>query len=76
MSGSQIGEIADKRVALTPSTWAALSGLKKPGKTLGDTVADLIAEHQRRALETDLDEIDRKGAFVPWNEAKKKIGLK
>lgn len=76
MSGNQIPEIADKRVALTPSTWAALSGLKKPGKTLGDTVSDLIAEHQRRALEKDHDEIDRMGEFVPWDKAKKELGLK
>ena len=31
-------EIANKRVALTQSTWAALSNIKAPGKSLGDTV--------------------------------------
>jgi hypothetical protein len=76
MAGNQTAEIADKRVALTPSTWAAICGLKKPGKTLGDTVAELIAEHQRKALEADLDEIDRTGEFVPWDQAKKKLGLR
>jgi hypothetical protein len=68
-------EIANKRVALTPSTWAALSNIKTPGKSLGDTVADLITEHQRRALERDLDEIDENGNFIPWEEAKKELGL-
>jgi len=68
-------EIANKRVALTPSTWAALSNIKTPGKSLGDTVADLITEHQRRALERDLDEIDENGDFIPWEEAKKELGL-
>jgi len=68
-------EIADKRVALTPSTWADLSRLKEPGKTLGDTVADLIAEHQLRTLERDLDEIDKDAHFVPWDKAKKELGL-
>lgn len=74
-SVSRQEEIADKRVALTPSTWADLSRLKEPGKTLGDTVADLIAEHQMRLLEKDLDEIDKKGQFVPWDQAKKELGL-
>jgi hypothetical protein len=68
-------EIANKRVALTPSTWAALSNIKTPGKSLGDTVADLITEHQKRALERDLDEIDENGDFVPWEDAKKELGL-
>jgi hypothetical protein len=68
-------EIANKRVALTPSTWAALSNIKTPGKSLGDTVSDLITEHQRRTLERDLDEIDANGHFIPWEEAKRELGL-
>jgi hypothetical protein len=68
-------EIANKRVALTQSTWEALSNIKPPGKSLGDTVSDLITEHQRRALERDLDEIDANGDFIPWEKAKKELGL-
>ena len=68
-------EIANKRVALTPSTWAALSNIKAPGKSLGDTVSDLITEHQKRALERDLDDIDANGHFIPWEKAKKELGL-
>jgi hypothetical protein len=68
-------EIADRRVALTPSTWASLSNLKQPGKTLGDTVADLIAEHQLRMLERDLDEIDAHGEFIPLDQAARELGL-
>ena len=68
-------EIANKRVALTPSTWAVLLNIKTPGKSLGDTVADLITEHQKRALERDLDEIDENGDFIPWEDAKKELGL-
>ena len=74
VKGDQM-EIANKRVALTPSTWAALSNIKTPGKSLGDTVAELITEHQRRALERDLDEIDANGQFIPWDKAKKELGL-
>ena len=68
-------EIANKRVALTPSTWTALSEIKPPGKSLGDTVAELIAEHRMRTLERDLNEIDAKGHFIEWDEAKKELGL-
>ena len=68
-------EIANKRVALTPSTWAALSDIKPPGMSLGDTVAVLIAEHRMRSLERDLDDIDANGNFIPWDEAKKELGL-
>jgi hypothetical protein len=71
----KLGEIANKRVALTPSTWEALSNIKTPGKSLGDTVADLITEHQKRTLERDLNEIDENGQFIPWEEAKKELGL-
>jgi hypothetical protein len=71
----ELVEIANKRVALTPSTWAALSNIKPPGKSLGDTVADLITEHQKHMLERDLDEIDANGDFIPWEKAKKELGL-
>jgi hypothetical protein len=73
--GGSLPEIANKRVALTPSTWEALSALKKPGKSLGDTVADLINEHQRRNLEMDLDAIDAHEKFIPWSQAKKDLGI-
>jgi hypothetical protein len=68
-------EVANKRVALTESTWVALSRLKKPGKTFGETVADLIAEHQARMLERDLDAIDKNAHYVSWDKAKKDLGL-
>jgi hypothetical protein len=74
-SANQTEEIANKRVALTPSTWASLSRLKEPGKSLGDTVADLIAEHQLRTLERDLDQIEKTAKYVSWDKAKKDLGL-
>jgi hypothetical protein len=75
MTAQKQSDVATKRVALTPGTWAALSNIKEPGKTLGQTVADLIAEHQRRKLELDLDEIDATGTFTSWEEAKKELNL-
>jgi len=69
------GEIANKRVALTPGTWATLSNLRKPGQTFDETIAELIAEHQRRQLIADLDEIDATQETVTWDKAKKRLGL-
>jgi hypothetical protein len=68
-------EIATKRVALTPGTWATLSSLRKPGQTFDDTIADLITENQRLRLIADLDRIDATEKTVPWEKAKKKLGL-
>jgi hypothetical protein len=69
------GEIANKRVALTPGTWETLSNLRKPGKTFDDTIAELISEHQRSLLTSDLDEIDATEKTIPWEKAKKGLGL-
>ncbi len=52
--------------------WAALSNIKTPGKSLGDTVSDLITQDQRRTLERDLDEIDANGQFIPWEKAEER----
>jgi hypothetical protein len=73
---SSAGEIANKRIALTPGTWATLSNLRKPGQTFDDTIAGLISEHQRRELIADLEEIDVTEKTVPWEEAKKRLGLR
>ena len=69
------GEIATKRVALTPSTWATLSGLRKPGQTFDETIAGLITDHQRLRLIADLDTIDIGEKTVSWKQAKKHLGL-
>jgi hypothetical protein len=69
------GSKANKRVALTPSTWAALSNLRSPGETFDETVALLISEHQRRQLITDLDAIDAAETTIPWDRAKQELGL-
>jgi hypothetical protein len=64
-----------RRVALTPGTWATLSRLKKPGQTFDDTIAGLIADHQRLQLIADLDAVDATEKTVSWNRAKKDPGL-
>jgi hypothetical protein len=69
-------EIANKRVALTPSTWAALSNLRNPGQTFDETVAALISEHQRLQLIADLDVIDASETTIPWDRAKQELGLR
>lgn len=75
MTNQKQTELASKRVALTPSTWAALSNIKEPGKSLGDTVADLIKEYQKRKLKQDLDEIDSDSTYISWDDAKKELGF-
>jgi hypothetical protein len=69
-------EIATKRVALTPSTWATLSNLREPGQTFDQTIAELISEHQRFRLIADLDFIDSTESIIPWDRAKQELGLK
>lgn len=68
-------EIADKRVAVTPSTLAALWDLTAANHSLGETIAMLVEEHQLRTLEKDLDEIDAVAQYTPWDQAKKNLGL-
>jgi hypothetical protein len=67
-------ETANKRVALTPSTWEALSNLRRPGQTFDQTVAELISERQRLQLITDLDAIDATETIIPWDQAKQELG--
>lgn len=75
MAQVSIEKVADRRVAVTSSTHAALWDITGPGETLGDTIARLIEEHHMRMLEKDLDEIDAVAKYVPWDEAKKDLGL-
>jgi hypothetical protein len=75
MATATEGEIATKRVALTPSTWAALSNLRKPGQTFDETVSELITERQRLKLIADLDAIDAGEKTVPWDKAKRNLGI-
>lgn len=75
MAQVSIDEIADRRVAVTSSTHTALWDITGPGETLGDTIARLIEEHNMKVLEKDLDEIDAVAQYIPWNKARKDIGL-
>ena len=67
-------EIASKRVPVKPSTWAALSDLRKPGETFDELVGSLISSEQRRRLSHDLDEATAESS-VPWSSAAKQLGL-
>jgi len=73
MTQAREGEIACTRVALTPGTWTTLSRLRKPGQTFDDTIAGLIADHQRLLLIADLDDIDATEKTVSWKRAKKDL---
>jgi len=67
-------QIATKRVAVKPSTWEALSNLRRPGETFDELLVSLISTEQRRRLSHDLD-VAAAEPSIPWNEAAKKLGL-
>jgi len=65
---------ATKRVAVKPSTWEALSNLRKPGETFDELLVSLITTEQRQRLVHDLD-VAAAGPSIPWSEAAKRLGL-
>ena len=67
-------EIANKRVAVKPSTWEALSNLRKPGETFDALLMSLITTEQRQRLVHDLD-VAAAEPSIPWSEAAKQSGL-
>jgi len=67
-------EIATKRVAIKPSTWEALSNLRKPGETFDDLLVSLITAEQRQRLIQDLDTAAAEPS-IPWSKAAKRLGL-
>ncbi len=71
---TQIEQIATKRVAVKPSTWEALSTLKRPGETFDELLMSLITTEQRLRLHHDLD-VAAAEPSINWNEAAKKLGL-
>ncbi len=68
------GENATKRVAVKPSTWEALSNLRKPGETFDELLVSLITTEQRQRLIHDLDVAAAEPA-IPWSEAAQQLGL-
>ena len=67
-------EIATKRLAVKPSTWVALSNLRKPGETFDELLVSLITIEQRHRLSQDLD-VAAAEPSVPWSEAAKQLGI-
>jgi hypothetical protein len=67
-------EIANKRVAVKPSTWEALSNLRKPGETFDELLVSLITTEQRQRLTHDLD-VAAAETSVSWKKAAKQLGL-
>ena len=67
-------EIANKRVAVKPSTWEALSNLRKPGETFDELLVSLITTEQRQRLTHDLD-VAAAEPSVSWKKAAKQLGL-
>jgi hypothetical protein len=67
-------EIANKRVAVKPSTWEALSNLRKPGETFDELLVSLITAEQRHRLTHDLD-VAAAEPSVSWKQAAKQLGI-
>lgn len=67
-------EIANKRVAIKPRTWEALSNLRRPGETFDDLLTSLISTEQRLRLTHDLDMASAEPS-TPWKDAAKELGL-
>lgn len=65
---------ATKRLAVKPSTWEALSNLRKPGETFDELIVSLITTRQRQRLIHDLD-VAAAEPSIPWSEAAKKLRL-
>jgi hypothetical protein len=71
---NEIEKNATKRVAVKPSTWEALSNLRKPGETFDELLVSLITTEQRQRLHHDL-EVATAEPSIPWREAAKQLGL-
>jgi hypothetical protein len=71
---NQCEEIANKRVAVKPSTWESLSNLRKPGETFDELLVSLIETEQRHRLSYDLD-VAAVEPSIPWSEAAKQLGM-
>jgi hypothetical protein len=67
-------QLATKRVAVKPSTWEALSNLRKPGQTFDELLVSLITSEQRHRLTHDLD-VAAAEPSIPWAEAAKQLGI-
>ena len=72
---SSEGEIASKRVALTPGTWATLSNLRKPARHSTIQSPNSYPSTSANRLIADLDEIDATEKTVTSEKAKKGLGL-
>ena len=70
----ELEQIASKRVAVKPSTWEALSNLRKPGETFDELLVSLIVAEQRHHLIHDLD-VATAEPSIPWSDAAKQLGL-
>ena len=62
--------IADKRIAVTKTTWETLSNLREPGQTFDQLLTEMIDLKQKDNLLRDLDSAE-KGEFISLDEAKK-----
>lgn len=62
------GELATKRIPVTPEIWIALHDMRKAGESYDDLLRRLIADAQAYRLMRDMDEIEERGEFIPLDD--------
>ncbi len=60
----KITMLATKRVAVTEPVWAELSGLRRPGETFSQLLAEMIEREKKARLIEHLKQIADEGDFV------------
>jgi predicted CopG family antitoxin len=56
--------LATKRLAVTEPVWAELSGLRKPGETFNQLIAEMIEREKKARLIERLLQIAEEGDYV------------
>lgn len=68
-----MGEIATKRIPVTPDTWEKLSELKKPGETFDALIDQMITHEQQIRLFADIKRIEDRGNYIPFDTFKAEL---
>jgi predicted CopG family antitoxin len=61
---NKITMLATKRLAVTEPVWAELSGLRKPGETFNQLIAEMIEREKKARLIERLLQIAEEGDYV------------
>ena len=71
-----MGEIATKRIPVTPETWEKLSEMKRPGQTYDELLEQMIVHEQCIRFHEDMKKAEHHGKFIPLEEFEVLLGDK